>query len=229
MNTAMAISASCITACAVSRICLQHLDMEVGLNGAPAGGVSIGSSPDLVVAAGSAMAIGALAGIVPALGFLYLGPLLEEKIRLHGTCGVHNLHGMPGVIGDIIGAFSAGIADSSFDQVTLEATFPKMKEGRSSMEQAMVQLAALGITLSFSISGGIFSGFVASRFGKPDELFDGRDNFMHVEYPDKEEEESRSRKPRHHHGTEPHRILPEVLPRGGRKASCRVRGSGCRW
>ena len=57
--------------------------------------MSIGSSPDLVVAAGSAMAIGALAGIVPALGFLYLGPLLEEKIRLHGTCGVHNLHGRP--------------------------------------------------------------------------------------------------------------------------------------
>ena len=69
------------------------------------------------------------------------------------------------MIGGIIGALSAGIADSSFDQVTLEATFPKTKEGRSSMEQAMVQLAALGITLSFSISGGIFSGFVASRFG----------------------------------------------------------------
>ena len=30
------------------------------------------------------MVKGALAGIVPALGFLIFGPLLEEKIRLHG-------------------------------------------------------------------------------------------------------------------------------------------------
>jgi len=189
VNTVMAISASCITACAISRICLQRLDMEVVLNATLAGGVSVGSSSDLVVAAGSAMAIGAFAGIVSALGFLYLGPFLKEKIALHDTCGVHNLHGMPGVLGGIIGAFSAGFADSSFDQATLNATFPKMAEGRSAMEQALVQIAALAITLFFAISGGIFSGFVASRFGKLDELFDDRENFMHVEYPDKEEEE----------------------------------------
>jgi len=182
VNTVMAISASCITACAISRFLLQRLDMEVVLNATLAGGVSVGSSSDLVVSAGTAMAIGAFAGIVSALGFLKLGPFLKEKIALHDTCGVHNLHGLPGVIGGIFGAISAFAAPHSFDDASLEATFPKIAEGRTPAGQAGIQLAVLGITLVFAIVGGAFSGFVASKFGKLEELFDDRQNFAHVEF-----------------------------------------------
>jgi ammonium transporter Rh len=49
------------------------LDMEVVLNATLAGGVSVGSSSDLVVTGAIAMAIGTLAGIVSAVGFLWLG------------------------------------------------------------------------------------------------------------------------------------------------------------
>merc|ERR1739844_561673 len=132
VNTVMSISASCITACGISRIFLQKLDMEVVLNATLAGGVTIGSSSDLVVTAGTAMAIGAFAGVVSALGFLKLSPLLQKKISLHDTCGVHNLHGIPGVIGGLFGAISAGLASSAFDnEKTLHETFPKIKEGRT--------------------------------------------------------------------------------------------------
>ncbi len=135
VNTVMAISASCITACGVSRIWMQRLDMEVVLNATLAGGVSVGSSSDLVVTAGTAMAIGALAGIVSAVGFLKLSAILREKINLHDTCGVHNLHGMPGVLGGIIGAISASLADSEFEnEETLAKTFPKIAEGRTTSE-----------------------------------------------------------------------------------------------
>merc|ERR1719195_1710965 len=183
VNTVMAISASCITACAISRFLMQRLDMEVVLNATLAGGVSVGSSSDLVVSAGTAMAIGAFAGIVSALGFLKLGPFLKEKIALHDTCGVHNLHGIPGVIGGIFGAISAGLADNTFDnKVSLEATFPKIKDGRTTGEQAGVQLAVLGLTLVFAIAGGAISGFVASRFGKLEVLFDDTENFIHVDF-----------------------------------------------
>ena len=72
----MAISASCITACGISRIWLQRLDMEVVLNATLAGGVSVGSASDLVVSAGAAMAIGGFAGIVSAFGFLKLSAFL---------------------------------------------------------------------------------------------------------------------------------------------------------
>ena len=39
-------------------------------------------------------------------------PLLE-KIRLQDTCGVHNLHGTPGILSAIASAIAAGVASSS--------------------------------------------------------------------------------------------------------------------
>ena len=89
--------------------------MEVVLNATLAGGVSVGSASDLVVTGGTAMAIGAVAGIVSAIGYLRLSSFLLKKIQLHDTCGVHNLHGLPGILGAVIGAVSASLADSSFD------------------------------------------------------------------------------------------------------------------
>ena len=183
MNTVLAISGSCITACAVSRIFLKNLNMEVVLNATLAGGVSVGSASDLVVTGGTAMAIGSLAGIISAVGFLKLGPFLLAKINLHDTCGVHNLHGMPGVLGGIIGAMSASLAESSFDnEKTLYSTFPAVGEGRTTSEQGWYQLAALGCTLSIAIVGGALSGFISSRFGKIERLFDDMEHFEEVQY-----------------------------------------------
>jgi ammonium transporter Rh len=52
------------------------LNMEVILNATLAGGVAVGSSSDLVVTGAVAMAIGGLAGIISACGFLWLGAWL---------------------------------------------------------------------------------------------------------------------------------------------------------
>ena len=102
---------------------------------------------------------------------------------LHDTCGVHNLHGLPGILGGVIGAISASLAESSFDnQESLEATFPKLADGRTTAEQGWVQLMALGITLAFAIIGGIIGGFLASRCGKLETLFDDTEHFEHAEY-----------------------------------------------
>lgn len=183
VNTVLAISASCISACACSRIFKGKLDMEVVLNATLAGGVSVGSSSDLVVTGGTAMAIGALAGIVSCVGFLYLSEFLREKIGLHDTCGVHNLHGLPGVLGAVIGAISASLADTAFDnEEALFATFSELGEGRTTSEQGWFQMAALGITLGISITGGALTGFLCSRFGNLEELFDDKQHFLHAEY-----------------------------------------------
>lgn len=48
------------------------LDMEVILNATLAGGVSVGSSSDLVVTGAIAMLIGVFAGAISACGFLYI-------------------------------------------------------------------------------------------------------------------------------------------------------------
>lgn len=41
---------------------------------------------------------------------------------------------------------------------------------------------AVGITLAISIGGGVISGFIASRFGKIEELFDDEEHFKNPGY-----------------------------------------------
>ena len=46
--------------------------------------------------------VGLAAGAISTLGFFFLSPLLEEKAGLGDTCGVHNLHGIPGLLGGLV-------------------------------------------------------------------------------------------------------------------------------
>ena len=55
---------------------IKKLDMEVVLNATLAGGVMMGTSADLVVEPGIAIAIGAAAGIISSVGFLKLSGFL---------------------------------------------------------------------------------------------------------------------------------------------------------
>jgi len=162
----------------------QKLDMEVVLNATLAGGVAVGSASDLVVTAAVAQLIGGAAGIVSAWGFVKLGPWLQEKIGLHDTCGVHNLHGMPGIMGGLIGGLSASMSGSanSFDEASQKATFAAMEDGRTAQEQGMYQIAALGVTLALAIFGGAASGFLVSNCCAPKHLFDDEEHFEAVEY-----------------------------------------------
>ena len=81
-------------------------------NATLAGGVAVGTVADMNIRPFGAMIIGSCAGIVSTLGFQYLTPLLK-KIYLHDTCGVNNLHGMPGLLSGIAGAIVAGLATRS--------------------------------------------------------------------------------------------------------------------
>lgn len=187
VNTVMAISGSCIAACGYSVLKIGRLDMEVVLNATLAGGVAVGSASDLVVTASISILIGAFAGLVSAVGFMHLGPYLQKSIGLHDTCGVHNLHGIPGVIGGLIGAISAASANVAFDgdSSAIADTFPAIAEGRTTGSQGSYQILALVVTLGISIVGGAFTGFVTSRVFKlePEEFFNDKAHFAEVEFP----------------------------------------------
>lgn len=113
ITTYLSIGCSVVASIIVAK--LTHggkLEMEIVLNASIAGGVAVGSSADIIASPFGGMLIGFVSGAVSAFGYAYLSNFLREKINLHDTCGVHNLHGMPGVIGGLV---SAIVASRGFD------------------------------------------------------------------------------------------------------------------
>lgn len=105
--------------------------MEVVLNATLAGGVAIGACCDLIIIPGVAIAIGASAGIISAFGFMKLGPYLKDKIHLHDTCGVHNLHGMPGIFGGLMSAITAAHSVKTWSDIdAAKVMFPAMSDSK---------------------------------------------------------------------------------------------------
>ena len=131
INTYLSISCSVIAAIIVAKLTHEgKLEMEIILNASLAGGVAVGSSADIITLPFGAMIAGFITGAVSSFGFAYLSKFLQRTIKLHDSCGVLNLHGIPGVIGGIISAIVASRMD-------LDATFGdnyddyKMVETRS--------------------------------------------------------------------------------------------------
>jgi len=168
VNTVLSLSACCITAFAMDNLLRPHnkFNMVSIQNATLAGGVAVGSSSDLVIQAWGAISIGFLAGILSVVGYIYIQPFLERKLSLDDTCGVHNLHGLPGLLGAIGGAISAGVAgDESYGE-NIGKVFPARAsvadggKGRSAGEQAAFQVAALAVCLAISTFGGIITGMI---------------------------------------------------------------------
>ena len=72
-------------------------------NASLAGGVAIGATCNLVSPA-LAFGIGLLAGALCVIGYVVIQPRLDRALRIVDTCGVHNLHGMPGLLGGLVAA-----------------------------------------------------------------------------------------------------------------------------
>jgi ammonium transporter Rh len=156
VNTVLALNGSCICAFLFSRI-LSHekkFDMVHIQNATLAGGVAVGSSADLVIGPGAAILVGSVAGFLSVVGYVYVGPYLRKNWGLDDTCGVHNLHGMPGILGGLGGTISCATANTSVYGQDYGALF----NGRTPSAQAGYQISALAICLGLSIVGGILTG-----------------------------------------------------------------------
>lgn len=146
-------------------------------NATLAGGVSIGAVADHYLGGGGAMAVGAAAGALSTTGYVYVQPWLEEKLGLYDTCGVHNLHGMPGVLGGLASVVSALFAGShaAYGKEGAWAIFGELEGGRSPASQAAHQLAALFTTLAIALASGYVTGKICAP--EPD-LFDTPSEFF---------------------------------------------------
>ncbi|CAB4026926.1 PREDICTED: uncharacterized protein K02A2.6-like [Paramuricea clavata] len=103
-------------------------------------------------------------------------PFLDEKLRIHDTCGVNNLHGMPAILAGIAGAVAAKLADEDDYKKSLSSVFPG---NHSSSKRAGYQVLALLITLGISIVSGAITGFIVKQsvFDPPtrEQLYDDED------------------------------------------------------
>ncbi|XP_026950995.1 ammonium transporter Rh type B isoform X1 [Sagmatias obliquidens] len=161
LNTYYSLTASTLSTFALSALVGRdgRLDMVHIQNAALAGGVVVGTSAEMMLTPFGALVAGFLAGTVSTLGYKFFTPTLESKLKVQDTCGVHNLHGMPGVLGALLGVLVAGLATHEAYGDGLESVFPLLAKGqRSATSQAMHQLFGLFVTLIFASVGGSLGG-----------------------------------------------------------------------
>lgn len=111
INTYLALTAAVLSTYATQWLLKKTIDPLVYTYAILAGGVAIGANVN-VVGPVTAWVIGALAGVLSALSFLYLNDWLGRRTGVLDTMGVHNLHGVPGIFGGLVAIVVAGAPGS---------------------------------------------------------------------------------------------------------------------
>jgi len=107
------------------------------LNATLAGGVAMGANADMITSPFGALLLGFCAGAVSAFGFSHITPFVRSKLGLHDTCGVLYLHCIPGIMGALVSAIVAAMADDTFGEMyTNNNVFSMASKGRTARQQA---------------------------------------------------------------------------------------------
>ena len=158
VNTVLALCGATISTYAFSTYFHKGKTSMVDMaNAALAGGVAIGSTCNIVSPTG-AFAIGLLAGGVSVIGYVFIQPALEARFKIVDTCGVHNLHGMPG----LLGAFIAMLVVPGI---------------------AMAQFIGIVFSVTFAFATGLIAGKLIKATGTTDLAYEDSEAFTHVEGP----------------------------------------------
>ncbi|XP_053319500.1 ammonium transporter Rh type C [Spea bombifrons] len=165
INTYCSLASCVLTTVAISSVVNKKgkIEMVHIQNATLAGGVAVGTAAEMMLTPYGSLIVGFICGIVSTLGFTYLSPILASKLRLHDTCGIHNLHGMPGVIGGIVGAVTAAAATEAVYSAEGLATLFKFEgefKDRTTSMQGGYQAAGIFVSLAFAFVGGTIVGFI---------------------------------------------------------------------
>ncbi|XP_030637059.1 ammonium transporter Rh type A isoform X2 [Chanos chanos] len=176
INTYFSLAASALSAYATSSL-LEHkgkLDMVHIQNATLAGGVAVGTCADMNIGPFGAMLIGLIAGVISTVGFKFLTPILASSLGIQDTCGVHNLHGMPGILGGLAGIVAAALGKKEDIKPTMQA-------------------AGLASSLGFALVGGAITGLLMKLplWGQPPDQ-NCFDDSIYWEVPEEEEENEES-------------------------------------
>ena len=153
-NTILALCGATLATYAFSTLIRGKMDVCDIANASLAGGVAIGASVANVTP-GWSMLIGSVAGAISVIGYTVIQPRLQKLTGGVDTCGVHNLHGMPGVFGGLVA-------------MALVA-FP------------LWQLTGIVLTVILAVTMGVIVGFIVSRLGRKQTPYEDKDEFYNSE------------------------------------------------
>ncbi|XP_032938451.1 ammonium transporter Rh type B [Catharus ustulatus] len=126
-----------------------------------AGMAVMGMAGEMLVTPFGALIAGFLVGLISPLGFRFFTPVLHSRLKTQDMCGVHNIHGLPGILGALLGTLLTLLATADTYGDRLELVFPLVAQGsRTVADQALMQLSALPLTLLFAALGGCITGCV---------------------------------------------------------------------
>lgn len=156
VNVFMALSGSTIATYITSESIRGKVNAADIANAALAGGVAIGATCDFATHT-EAIIIGVIAGVISTMGFAILQKRQEKALKMIDTCGVTNLHGIPGIFGGL----AAIVVVEGID--------------------VGAQLKAILITIIIAILAGLFSGKIISLFKCQEKIYDDIAEFEDVE------------------------------------------------
>uniref|UniRef100_A0A3P9PCI5 Ammonium transporter AmtB-like domain-containing protein n=1 Tax=Poecilia reticulata TaxID=8081 RepID=A0A3P9PCI5_POERE len=183
LHTFLGLSSSTITAFALSAMFNKRgkITMADIQNVTLAGGVTVGASVDMMISPVAAYALGIMGCAACFFGYKYLTPFLAQRLRIQDQCGIHNLHGLTGLISSTAGICAILMATEDTYGPSMYQIFshrappegdPKLLElqklipglkpglGRTAQEQALFQVAAVFATIAAAAAGGLLTGLV---------------------------------------------------------------------
>ena len=156
VNTIFALCGATVSTCICSVLFNRH-KMMIGdvANAALAGGVAIGAVCN-VVQAPTALLIGAVAGALCVWGYAVVQARIRNVCKIVDTCGVHNLHGMPGLFGGLVAV----------------VVIPGI---------ARAQLIGIAFTVVLALTGGLIAGFIIRATGSKKNIYEDHEEFVQTE------------------------------------------------
>ncbi|MGR3221438.1 MAG: ammonium transporter [Candidatus Anammoxibacter sp.] len=154
LNTVIALCGATLATLVFSKIIRGKIGIEDMANAALAGGVAIGATCAHVPSLRYALFIGLVAGTISVLGYTVIQPRIQKMLKGIDTCGVHNLHGMPGLFGGFMALFVVdGINTGS-------------------------QIKGMVITIVLAVVAGLAVGSILSLLGHRSDSYDDAEEFI---------------------------------------------------
>jgi len=141
VNVILALSGATVVTYLFTTWLRGKIDAADIANASLAGGVAIGSVCNTATPV-EAIVIGLIAGAISTMGFALVQSRLQKGLKLIDTCGVSNLHGIPGLFGGLA-------ALVVIPNINISA-----------------QLTGIGLTIAIAIVTGLVTGKILSFTGR---------------------------------------------------------------